>query len=166
MCRADAARRLHVSSSRSSCRRRPDPMTTPRRATARRGFFVRDPLPLAQAGKVGRVGHVAACLTVCYCIIVPDGGTRSRTSSPPSGGDYTFLRLCGLRCAAAYLYLSAHRAHKHAPQLTQGQSWRTQDAQAQSTEDAEGKDERRDEDAQGRRRLHRAPMCAGAGGCP
>lgn len=39
-----------------------------------------------------------------------------------SGGDYTFLRLCGLRCAAAYLYLAACRAHRHAPQLTQGQS--------------------------------------------
>lgn len=42
-----------------------------------------------------------------------------------SGGDYTFLRLCGLHCAAAYLYLAARRAHRHAPQLTQGQSWRT-----------------------------------------
>lgn len=39
-----------------------------------------------------------------------------------SSGDYTLLRLCGLRCAAAYLYLAAYRAHKHAPQLTQGMS--------------------------------------------
>lgn len=39
-----------------------------------------------------------------------------------SSGDYTFLRLCGLRCAAAYLYLSAYRAHKHAHQLTRGRA--------------------------------------------
>ena len=99
-------------------------MTTPRRADARRGFLFASSrsAPLAQVGKVGRVGHVAARLTICYCIIVPDGGARSRTSPPPQGGDYTFVRLCGLRCAAAYLYLSVYRAHKHAHQLTRGRA--------------------------------------------
>lgn len=39
-----------------------------------------------------------------------------------SGGDYTLSRLCGLRCVAAYLYLTACRAHKHAHQLTRGRA--------------------------------------------
>lgn len=139
-------------------------MTTPRRADARRGFFVRFVRSPRTRCKVGKVGHVAACLTACYSIIVPDGGTRSRTSSPPDGGDYTFLRLCGLHCAAAYLYLAARRAHRHAPQLTQGQSWRTLErrhrAQRTQREDT-GREQGRGREG---RRLHRAPMCAGAGG--
>lgn len=102
------------------------------------GLFVRFSLPIRSihALRVGKVGHVAARLTSCYSIIVSDGGARSRTSSPPDGGDYMFLRLCGLRCAAAYLYLSVYRAHKHAHQLTRGRA----DAR-RSAEDAEGKDE-------------------------
>nr|DAV88607.1 MAG TPA: hypothetical protein [Caudoviricetes sp.] len=76
------------------------------------------------------------------------------------------MRLCGLRCAAAYLYLSGHRAHKHAHQLTRGRADARRSADTgRRTQDArQAQGGKRRADADGGRRLHRAPMCAGAGG--
>lgn len=97
-------------------------MTTPRRADARRGFFVRfDPLPThALQGWQG--GTRCGMLDDVLLYNRPRRRDEVADFVAASGGDYTLSRLCGLRCAAAYLYLAAYRAHKHAPQLTQGQS--------------------------------------------
>lgn len=91
-------------------------MTTPRRADARRGFLFASIRSPRTRCKVGRVGHVAACLTMCYCIIVPDGGTRSRTSSPPQGGDYTFFAAVRLAlCSRLPISISLPSAQARAP---------------------------------------------------
>lgn len=154
LLRADAARRLHASSSSGRWRRQ-DPMTAPRRADARRGFFVRfDPLPHA-GGKVGRVGHVAACLTSCYSIIVPDGGTRSRTSSPPDGGDYTLLCMAYIRTRKTTLHLIGSFFAYTAGRCTLTGRTRRRRTRRECRQGVS-------RDAGGR--LHRAPMCAGAGG--
>lgn len=149
-------------------------MTTPRRAAARRGFFVASVRSPAQGWQGGtRCGMLDGMLLYNR----PRRRDEVADFVAASSGDYTFSRLCGLRCAAAYLYPSAHRAHKHAHQLTRGRA----DAR-RSAEDAEGKDEqtartrgstqgtsrgasrRRGERRGAGARLHRAPMCArGAG---
>lgn len=153
-------------------------MTTPRRADARRGFLFRfNPLP-SHALQGWQGGTCCGMLDSMILYNRPRRRDEVADFVAASSGDYTFLRLCGLRCAAAYLYPSAHRAHKHAHQLTRGRA----DAR-RSAEDAEGKDEqaartrgstqgtsrgasrRRGERRGAGARLHRATMCAGAGGC-
>ena len=86
-----------------------------------------------------------------------------------SGGDYTLLRLCGLRCAAAYLYLTVYRAHKHAHQLTRGRADARRSAGIQragtGAEDAEGARRARAEGEQAQGRGFTARRCArGLGG--
>lgn len=144
-------------------------MTTPRRADARRGFFVRfNPLP-SHALQGWQGGTRCGMLDSMILYNRPRRRDEVADFVAASSGDYTLLRLCGLRCAAAYLYLSEHRAHKHAHQLTRGRAdarerrrvarWdRRRGCRGQGR--AGGEDAREHAGARAGARLHRAPMCA------
>lgn len=162
MRRADAARRLHASSSSGRWRRQ-DPLTTPRRADARRGFFVasiRSPRTRWQGWQGG-----TCCGMLDGMLLYNRPRRRDEVADfvAASSGDYTFL-------AAVRLALCSRLPISISPSSAQARA--TADAGAELTHAGRAGTEHRGRRGQGRaqgrgregRRLHRAPMCAGAGG--
>ena len=92
LLRAYAARRLHASSSSGRWRRQ-DPLTTPRRATARRGFFVASVRSLLPSHALQGWQGGTRCGMLDSMILYNRPRRRDEVADfvAASGGDYTFL---------------------------------------------------------------------------